>query len=535
MRLPPVLCVVAVLAALAPPGARAGVTALPVPSEPTLLAAGSGGEVWYAGGGFGGGRIARVTAAGAVQEFPIPAGEITGLTAGSDGNMWYTRLAANVTGTQDSKVGRVTPGGAVNEFDVAPDFASGLVQASDGNLYFGVIERDQVGRITPAGDVSFVPVAAGTKPYAPVRGSDGNVWLRSRDNRGQVVRVTPAGAVSAFTVPNVGAVGSANIVGPGFGGDPIWLYVRRGDDPGSRTSEIAAMSSTGAVRKVITWPAGYGTGRSVRGSDGNAWFVQDTPTGATPAPVARVTPPHDEEVVVSGTTSATPAFYAVLCGRGLPATTPADIAAASDGALWVAAKERRAAPFTLTRFTTDTPADPECQPRAPKPPAGAVGVKPVSGTVLVRVPGSAAVALDTTKVLPRGTVIDVTAGRIALRTRADAVGEFYGGAFVIAQTGTSHSPPKLRLVGDAPRCGARTAAAPPARRRKHLWGDAKGSFITAGRYGSAINTGTRWLTEDRCGGTLFRVARGVIHVRRVGEHRTVRVTAGHSYLVPRRR
>jgi hypothetical protein len=335
-------------------------------------------------------------------------------------------------------------------------------------------------------------------------------------------------------VPNVGSLGGAVLVGPGPGADPVWLQVTRGDQPGSRTSEVAAMSENGAVRKIVTFPEGYGTGLAVPGADGNEWFVQETPEGQTPAPVARVTPGRPGGDLTSSYPSpAIPAQYAALCGRGLPATTaPASIASASDGALWVAAKETPTR-FTVTRFTTDTPADPDCQPRAPKPPAGAIGVKPVSGLVLVRVPGSAApVPLDAITTLRPGTVIDVTAGRIALRTHSDAVGEFYGGAFVLAQVGSSHSAPKLKLVGDTPPCRARRAAAPPARRRKpRLWGDVKGTFNVVGRYGSAINTGTRWLTEDRCGGTLFRVARGKIAVRRRGKRRSVTVTAGHSIVV----
>ena len=42
------------------------------------------------------------------------------------------------------------------------------------------------------------------------------------------------------------------------------------------------------------------------------------------------------------------------------------------------------------------------------------------------------------------------------------------------------------------------------------------------------------MTEDRCDGTLFRVQRGVIRVRRNGARRTVRVRAGQQHLIRRR-
>jgi hypothetical protein len=42
--------------------------------------------------------------------------------------------------------------------------------------------------------------------------------------------------------------------------------------------------------------------------------------------------------------------------------------------------------------------------------------------------------------------------------------------------------------------------------------------------------GTRWLTEDRCDGTLTRVTNGAVVVRDFKRHRSVVVRAGHSYL-----
>jgi hypothetical protein len=42
--------------------------------------------------------------------------------------------------------------------------------------------------------------------------------------------------------------------------------------------------------------------------------------------------------------------------------------------------------------------------------------------------------------------------------------------------------------------------------------------------------GTRWLTLDRCDGTLTRVTNGAVVVRDYRRHRNVVVRAGHSYL-----
>ena len=46
--------------------------------------------------------------------------------------------------------------------------------------------------------------------------------------------------------------------------------------------------------------------------------------------------------------------------------------------------------------------------------------------------------------------------------------------------------------------------------------------------------GTRWLTEDRCTGTFFKVAKGAIDVRDKVRRKTVTLKRGDSYLVKNR-
>ena len=243
-----------------------------------------------------------------------------------------------------------------------------------------------------------------------------------------------------------------------------------------------------------------------------------------------------------------------------------DVAAAPDGGGWAAWQGVGDTPIRVVRIEpaaetpppdpTPTPSPRRLRYAGPVPAAdtksatnaavrpGTVVAQPVSGEVLIRRPGSSRFErMSSGAALKRGTVVDVTNGRISLRSRLAAggrspavtpsSGEFYGGVFVLAAPGTTTSPPRLRLSGDDA-CDARAARKRPPRKRR-LWGDAKGRFETTGRYASAINSGTLWLTEDRCEGTLFRVVRGSISVRRAGAKRTVRVAAGESRLVRRRR
>jgi hypothetical protein len=65
---------------------------------------------------------------------------------------------------------------------------------------------------------------------------------------------------------------------------------------------------------------------------------------------------------------------------------------------------------------------------------------------------------------------------------------------------------------------------------RKLWGSGKGKFVTKGKYSSATVRGTKWLTQDRCDGTLTRVLQGIVRVQDFRARKTVNVRAGRSYL-----
>jgi hypothetical protein len=87
---------------------------------------------------------------------------------------------------------------------------------------------------------------------------------------------------------------------------------------------------------------------------------------------------------------------------------------------------------------------------------------------------------------------------------------------------------ELRLEGRPPRCGRAAYGRPLGPR--HLWVDAHGEFTTTGRQAGASARDARWLTDDRCQGTLVRVTRGTVEVRRRGVRRTIPVPTGAGYL-----
>jgi hypothetical protein len=152
--------------------------------------------------------------------------------------------------------------------------------------------------------------------------------------------------------------------------------------------------------------------------------------------------------------------------------------------------------------------------------------------------------------LALGSVIDVRHGKAritsALPDGTTQTATFHGGRFEVRQTSVDGRVDVHLRGGKFRRCrtGARASAGPPRaatsrkRRRKRrirrLWGeDSSGLYSTYGLNSVATVRGTRWLTVDRCDGTLTRVVEGAVEVRNRRTGRTTVVEAGESHLVRR--
>jgi hypothetical protein len=206
------------------------------------------------------------------------------------------------------------------------------------------------------------------------------------------------------------------------------------------------------------------------------------------------------------------------------------------------------------RFAYLAPATTAITPPAPLPevaftPAppklGVTGnVSPVSGTVLVRLPGSASfIPLASLRQILFGTIINATHGRVSVTTAAPhggtQTGEFFEGEFVLSQgrnglvvaalTGGNFSVcPTARERAHKARASAAHASGKHVVRK--LWANAHGSFSTKGNYAAGAVAGTEWLTEDLCDGTVIRVTRDKVAVTNLVTHRHVMITVGHRYL-----
>lgn len=189
-------------------------------------------------------------AGGRAQAAPVVDGtfDLSGnperIALGPDGNVWVT-----VAGP--TEVARITPAGDVTEFDIpALDGAVGIGAGPDGKVW--VTFSTKVGRFDPADPVgtaeAFDAGIAGGQNI--VTGPDGNLWTPSAD---KLLRITPAATpvVTAFTILTAG-------VDISTGGGQLWVADSNGGEVVSVTTDgVPTRYATGGnPRGIATGPDG---------------------------------------------------------------------------------------------------------------------------------------------------------------------------------------------------------------------------------------------------------------------------------------
>jgi virginiamycin B lyase len=497
-------------------------------AEPNLssITQGPDGAMWAAGNT---GTIGRMAPDGSYQAFPMPgASDVAGgIAAGPDGNIWVTNQTAD-------EVDRFnTSGTLTGQFAIPTGSAqpAGITTGPDGALWFAeqIFGGDKIGRVTTSGTVTEPGTASAFAGLASiVTGPDGNLWLTESSND-QIARLTTAGGAATEFPAAGGSHPDTITVGPD---GALWFT-----EPG--TGAIGRITTAGSITETPA-PTGSANPRGIAFLQGNGWFADNDSSAFN---YGRFDP-------------AAPATSAVNFST---TSDTAGLAAGPDCTLWAT----EPAIGKIARIKPENCPQPPAPPQPPKTdPPPPPGVPPpvvgksavasvVSGTVLIRVPGSDRyVAFTGDRNIPVGSVIDATHGRVHLVFATDAnggtrEGDFYGGAFVIHQAQANNAVSELQLArGSFGQCKAsaskrRSRGVFAARKRKrkvrHLWGDAHGRFRTRGSHSAATVRGTKWLVEDRCDGTLTKVARGVVAVRDFTRRKTVTVRAGHSYVAPAHR
>ena len=194
----------------------AQITEFPAP-QPTPSAmgitAGPDGNLWFTE--YRGDKIGRITTDGAFAEFPIAGLPVpVDIAAGADGKLWFTSAWGSIY--------RITTAGEYTLFPLHPaqsypigytppnpglaDIAAG----PDGNLSFTESQTNLIGRMTPAGVVTEFPVPTdNSTPLGIATGPDGNIWFaESKGNKIARFSVTTTDlGVAVSPLPAPGTVG----------------------------------------------------------------------------------------------------------------------------------------------------------------------------------------------------------------------------------------------------------------------------------------------------------------------------------------
>ena len=133
--------------------------------------------------------------------------EPRGVTKAADGNLWFAETGAN-------RIGRVTPAGALSELPLPDELTAprAFTLGPDGNLWFAAEGRQAdpltgastsfVARMTLSGAVTSFPLPSTNfvNGDALTAGPDGNLWFGAYNEIG---RITTAGAVTFFATPKL--------------------------------------------------------------------------------------------------------------------------------------------------------------------------------------------------------------------------------------------------------------------------------------------------------------------------------------------
>lgn len=187
---------------------------------PASIVQGSDGNMWFTVPMDD--QIGRVTPAGVVTLFPLPASDFTvpsgqseplGITAGTDGALWFSTFII-MPGDNDaggSYVGRITTGGAVSSFPVSGggSLIGGITSGPDGDLwapgYDAGTSKLALLRITTTGEFTDLDVGAASDA-APedisefdsvVATPSGRLWM-SNDEPSVMYEVSPNGQFDRY-------------------------------------------------------------------------------------------------------------------------------------------------------------------------------------------------------------------------------------------------------------------------------------------------------------------------------------------------
>lgn len=230
--------------------------------NPQYITAGPDGNLWFTESD--GNKIGKITTAGVITEYPLPSSSGPGaITAGPDGNLWFIESDGN-------KIGRITTSGAITEYALPASniYPGGITTGPDGNLWFAA--GNSIGKITTSGAITEYPLS--NRAGGITAGPDGNVWFTEPSSY-KIGKITPSGSITEYPLP-ASATYPINITAGPDGN--LWFT-----ETDSWISKIGKITTAGAITE---YPLSSGSEPEgiTAGPNGNLWFTESgvkTPNG----------------------------------------------------------------------------------------------------------------------------------------------------------------------------------------------------------------------------------------------------------------
>ena len=242
---------------------------------------------------------ASAAPAGTMNSYGIPftaSTWVTALASGPNGDMWFGGAGIGIGGQPETVFGKATTAGAfsaVYEYG-SHGLATSAVYASDGNMWFG-LDAGSVVRVTPAGVLTAFQIGS-SEIGDIIVGPDNNLWM-TEPQQNTIWKVALDGTATTYPLPGGSSIPYEIATGAdgrlwftAFGSNEIGAL-----DPGSGTFTM--------------FPGANNPSGIAAGTDGNVYFVDNGNITA---------------VATDGTM--TP------CATGMQGT---DVVLGADGNLWI--------------------------------------------------------------------------------------------------------------------------------------------------------------------------------------------------------
>jgi virginiamycin B lyase len=269
------------------------------------LAAGPESEMWIAAGD----STARVT----TSEPPVltllntTSAPTEQIVAGSDGNMWFAKGGFN------TEIGRITPAGEISVFNgEAAHQVRWMTLGPEGNVWYtaGVAlakiigdeyESSAIGRITPTGQASEFTAGLSSKPLLGriTTGPDGDLWFVNDGTPYTIGRVTPTGEIKEFELPKPWL--KPNGIAAGVDGNVY--FGASGENEEENTESLIMQITPSGEMKETTRLSNSEVTELATGPEGSEWFTGKATELGKPDVIGRLTAAGtlEEELASVGT------------------------------------------------------------------------------------------------------------------------------------------------------------------------------------------------------------------------------------------